>query len=688
MAGNSVLAKLSVLISAQTAEFGKALNQTQRELNGFTKNIEGLAKTVGIAFGVREVASFAFEISKLAGEAEGVEAAFSRLPNSEKVMKELKEATHDTVSELDLMKRTVQATNFGISLEALPKLLEFASLRAQQTGQSVDYLVDSIVTGIGRKSPLILDNLGISAVQLKKQLNGVSVEAASIGDVADAVGRIATESLGSMGEYSDNTATKVQQLNAQWENFKVRMGEAANESGVLKAALEELGDALDGIGGVSRREIEALSSQLAVMVSQGNKGDGLVQSLKEMRVEVGKPLEINVNELIEKYKLTGEQADILTNKILEINGTLSDQERRIKIFKDFAKGYEDVNKAAEDFKNIQYQNILQQRIVQADLEKYTPELKEEIKQTEVKIKVYKDLIATVNEYIKANAQIVQPQTEQLGLLESLQEKLKTFEEQRKKAFDANSIATFNDQIRKTQEQIDLLLAGTNNLSSFGKQQETNAAAGKPTEFKDLSAGSIGSQDGGDKSAFAMPDITAQTDAYIVNIDRAKLSLQDWGTQMQILGDTQEAQFQRSMDAALSYGDAIGQAIGTSISESENATQALKRLTNTIVQQFLRQALGAIIASASKSGGPPPVAIALAAAGVAAISAMFSKIGASGGGGGSKSLGGSASRSVTNAERYTAARDGNRVELAGNIVWNGRELQLALENANNRSSRLG
>ena len=164
----TVLAKMAVEISANAANFTKQLQTTQGKLNSFTSGLSNMAKTIGIAFGVQQIAGFAFEIAKLAGEAEGVKAAFDKLPNSTALMIQLKEATAGTVSELELMKRTVQATNFGIELEALPKLLEFAAIRAQQTGQSVDYLVDSIVTGIGRKSPLILDNLGISAVALKE----------------------------------------------------------------------------------------------------------------------------------------------------------------------------------------------------------------------------------------------------------------------------------------------------------------------------------------------------------------------------------------------------------------------------------------------------------------------------------------------------------------------------------------
>lgn len=222
---NTVMAKMAVQIAANTAEFNKALTKTSKDISSFTNNIKNTINTLGIAFGVQQIGSFTLEVTKLAGEADGVRRAFVKFKESQKLLQDLKTATGGTVSELELMKRTVQATNFGISLGSLPKLLEFAAVRAQQTGQSVDYLVDSIVTGIGRKSPLILDNLGISAVALKEKLDGVSIAEASVGQVADAVGKIAGDSLKQMGSLADTAATKMQKLAADWVNLKVKMGE-------------------------------------------------------------------------------------------------------------------------------------------------------------------------------------------------------------------------------------------------------------------------------------------------------------------------------------------------------------------------------------------------------------------------------------------------------------------------------
>lgn len=235
MARNDSLATMTVKIAANTAQFNAAVKQTQGQLKAFSDYINKAAKSFVAGFGAMQVANFTLEVSKLAGEAQGVKAAFDRLPESVKVMQQLKEATGGTVSELELMKRAVTATNFGIDLAALPKLLEFAAVRAQQTGQSVDYLVDSIVTGIGRKSPLILDNLGISTTRLKEKFGGAALEAQSIADVAKAVGAIAEEELGKMGKLSDNAATRMANLSAEWENLKVVIGDSLNAVDDTKA---------------------------------------------------------------------------------------------------------------------------------------------------------------------------------------------------------------------------------------------------------------------------------------------------------------------------------------------------------------------------------------------------------------------------------------------------------------------
>src|SRR5690606_6581264 len=68
-----------------------------------------------------------------------------------------------------------------------------------------------------------------------------------VGEVADAVGRIAEENLKKMAGFSDNAATKTQKLAAEWENFKVQLGGAGNEFGILSEGIDAATKALQNL---------------------------------------------------------------------------------------------------------------------------------------------------------------------------------------------------------------------------------------------------------------------------------------------------------------------------------------------------------------------------------------------------------------------------------------------------------
>lgn len=228
---------LVVTIGADIKQMQGQLNQANGLVNKFTGSIANAAKGLATAFAIKEIGTAAFDLSLLAARAEGVEKAFYRLPGATLLLREMKKETAGAVSELELMQRAVQFNKFGLNLEELPKLLKFASLTAQETGQDVNYLVDSIVTGLGRKSVLILDNLGLSASRIKEEVD-------KTGDFVKAVGKIVDEELPKMGTIMDNNATAVKNTNAQWDDLKVNMGKLINESGILQAALGGINNAL------------------------------------------------------------------------------------------------------------------------------------------------------------------------------------------------------------------------------------------------------------------------------------------------------------------------------------------------------------------------------------------------------------------------------------------------------------
>lgn len=162
---------------------------------------------------------------------EGVRRAFDRL-NQPDLLENLRKATRGTVNDFELMQKAVTAANFQIPLQQLPTLFEFASRRARETGVSVDYLVESIVLGLARRSPLILDNLGIN-------IKRVNAEFAKTGDFVEAAGNIINEELGAMGPALDTAADKVARLKTGFQNFLIESG-----AGLVELA-ETIGKSFD-----------------------------------------------------------------------------------------------------------------------------------------------------------------------------------------------------------------------------------------------------------------------------------------------------------------------------------------------------------------------------------------------------------------------------------------------------------
>ena len=149
-------------------------DQVVIELVAQTKKAMGSLKKMGLAVGAiiatvktfEVVAKKAFESVQLANALDDQGIAFNQLAKSagvasEEVLASMQEMTNGTITRLDLMRTASQANLLGIGFTEMPKLLEIARASAVATGQSLSFMFDSIVTGIGRGSPLILDNLGI-----------------------------------------------------------------------------------------------------------------------------------------------------------------------------------------------------------------------------------------------------------------------------------------------------------------------------------------------------------------------------------------------------------------------------------------------------------------------------------------------------------------------------------------------
>ena len=239
---NRTLTTLTAVLQMNNSKFKKGLTGSQKALKGFQKQVKAVGGMIAGAFAVSAIVSFGREAVQLAAKMQGVQSAFDKL-NDPNLLSNLRAATRGMVSDLELMRQAVRAQNFAIPLEDLATYFEFATKRSIETGESVDYLVNSIIDGIGRKSTLVMDNLGISSVALQNEIK-------KTGDFAIAAGNLIKQGIGEMGEVADTAIVKMVAAQATWDNFKAKAGEkiltvAANNITDFRARLELLGN--DGV---------------------------------------------------------------------------------------------------------------------------------------------------------------------------------------------------------------------------------------------------------------------------------------------------------------------------------------------------------------------------------------------------------------------------------------------------------
>ena len=215
----SDLGEINSILNGSTSTTGGGGVFGGDKLSGMLQVFGGnmMTKAAGAAM------SFASEIGQcvthgieLAKQGEGVRIAFERLGRGD-ILNGLREATHGTVTDIELMKAAVKFNDFKLPVEELGTMLAFAQQKAKDTGQSIDYMVDSIVTGLGRKSLMILDNLGMSAAEIKEKMK-------ETGDMTKAVGEIIREQMAKAGEYVETAADRAAQANVSLQNKMEELG--------------------------------------------------------------------------------------------------------------------------------------------------------------------------------------------------------------------------------------------------------------------------------------------------------------------------------------------------------------------------------------------------------------------------------------------------------------------------------
>ncbi len=609
---NNIISRLRVKLGLDNSSYKAGLNESEKQTKNFSSTIGKIGTSIAAAFGVREVLRFGAEMVKLAGEAEGVERAFLRI-GGDKIFDELKESTRGTVSNLELMRKAVMAQNLGVPVQELGKLFEFASQRAADTGESVDFLVNSIVTGIGRKSPLILDNLGISAIALKDKMNGVAIGTASVGDVAEAVGKIAEEELNKIGDASTTNGQKIQSFAASWDNVKLAIGQAITRSEDFGPALDIIIEKINNIG-KSEGEItfDKLDKNIARAVSKGEDELTLLNTVVENSKKNLKELEsVEIPEFLGLPRSFREVRE-LREKVEKEEDILAAANKRIR---EVEKQRE--NKALIERFSINKKTIDQLKQLESSFASFTFG-----KNKELADKVLPLIRSQIAEREKAAGL-------EMGTIKALSQELELLQSQR-------DVLT-GDALANTNKRIAAIKAEIKELENLGLAINKI----KPIDIQAIQGGldtrALDQTIQQDEPTLPLTLTTEGTfgaSEQIKQLQAAAQASADYAEKQDLIAE-KNMMLQQSAAAYGSILSSVGQIAQVS---GDNQIGAILNVAATTIQavasmipSLFSQATGSAVASGAAL--PFPANIAAIATGVAAVASAFSGLGGGGHGGG-------------------------------------------------------
>lgn len=260
--------KMTMIIDAKNEASGK-LQTVRRDLQGLDRQaqqVTGGLNAFGKALGVvglvalsQQAAQVTAELVQLGAETMTIRSEFEALAgragaSADAMLAAMQKASRGTITEYDLMRAANQAMVLGVadSADEMAAMLEFAQTRARQLGISTQFAFESLVTGIGRGSALILDNVGISLSNINAAMDEYAASIGTTADKLDDAGKKAAllnavmaenqRNMAGMGDASRTAVESIAAMDVAWTDFKAALGESLVP--IVTPVLEGLTEAL------------------------------------------------------------------------------------------------------------------------------------------------------------------------------------------------------------------------------------------------------------------------------------------------------------------------------------------------------------------------------------------------------------------------------------------------------------
>ena len=159
------------MATARDRVITEILTETQQSVGGIKNLLSNVVKLTAAYAAAKRIAQEAFQNAQLAAAFNQQEIAFQNLAqsagvSSDALLNALDKAAGGTIESFRLMQLASRAAVLGMPMDELARLMEISRASALAMGESVEFMFDSLVTGIVRASPLLIDNV--------LKINGIS----------------------------------------------------------------------------------------------------------------------------------------------------------------------------------------------------------------------------------------------------------------------------------------------------------------------------------------------------------------------------------------------------------------------------------------------------------------------------------------------------------------------------------
>ncbi len=325
-------------------KFQKSLDAIEKQTKNQTKKIDqgfkGIGKTFDdlknkfvAAFALWKTIKGALDIQKEAAQyQQSVQAMETQFGvSSDAMISKLREVSQGTVDNQTIVLAANKAMALGVTKDTgqMATLMDYARLRAKAMGISTADAFSSITEGIGKNSPMILDNLGLITKGWAEEAKKAGVAYDNQFILNKVLQQAGTE-LSAAGPQVLSYAEKLEKIKATTNNMKLALGQALSD-GILPLVNKMAN--FEGDSGTFQKVMRIISAVLITIIESASIAvraviflgksfkaafSGILQDVLQIKLKITEAMrDLSETQLGKKLGLNSEQLNRDLNNVAD-----------------------------------------------------------------------------------------------------------------------------------------------------------------------------------------------------------------------------------------------------------------------------------------------------------------------------------------------------------------------------------